>query len=368
MNKNKLPSWAYRTCPALSRGPIARSASLMLGAFLEARQGLSAAEDMLLRSFLTYRIYHMRERLFALPGNPLPGCNKYFKELATLIPLWRRAANDKAYPLCAISRDLEEFTGKHYGGLFAGFSAKRYVDEASDLLRARFSRNHVSIKNAGRKIALDAGCGGGRYAFALARMGFRQVVGLDFSDQNIATCASRKKELGAKNISFRKGSVLRMPLKSGAFDFVFSNGVLHHTKDWQKGISEMLRVMKPGGEGWLYVILSPGGLFWELCEVMRGIMRGGDSCFARDFMRLMGCPPNRVFNILDHVMVPINLLLKKDSVTQCLRQNGATDIRFLVRGADADDAEQLYQKAPFAKLKYALSEGRFVFKKTSAQD
>jgi len=69
-------------------------------------------------------------------------------------------------------------------------------------------------------------------------------------------------------VVFEHGNVLALPFATSGFAIVFSNGVLHHTVDWEQGVKELVRVLKPGGLGWLYLIENPGGLFWDIIEVL----------------------------------------------------------------------------------------------------
>jgi ubiquinone/menaquinone biosynthesis C-methylase UbiE len=50
-----------------------------------------------------------------------------------------------------------------------------------------------------------------------------------------------------RNISFCAADGLYLPLADGVFDAVFGFGVLHHIPDWQGALSEIARVLKPGG-------------------------------------------------------------------------------------------------------------------------
>jgi hypothetical protein len=115
--------------------------------------------------------------------------------------------------------------------------------------------------------------------------------------------------------------------------------------------------------GGLYVIERPGGLFWDVIEILRVIMRHEVREVARGALQAPDIPSNRVFYMLDHVMVPINQRLTQEAVTSALLHAGAADIRRLTRGTDFDRIEQIYRQAPFATVKYGVGENRFVFSK-----
>jgi len=256
------------------------------------------------------------------------------------------------------------FTAEHYGELFRAFAPESFWYEPAQLLRQRLERNGFDPEKIARgKTILDAGCGGGRYSVAWKSFGAREVIGLDASEKAIADARRRVNEAGLSGIEFIQGDVLRLPFKEDRFDVVFSNGVLHHTTDWKKGVRELVRVLKPGGFGWLYLIEKPGGLFWDVIEILRVVMRGTDPAVARNALYMIGIPANRVFYMLDHVLVPINERVTPREVEQCLEEAGATQIRRLKRGADFDRVEQIFRGDPYAKVKFGVGENRYVFTK-----
>lgn len=259
--------------------------------------------------------------------------------------------------------EVKLHTGQHYGNLFKAFDHRSYFNESLSLLKTRLERNEIDFNQIDSKEVLDQGCGGGRYSVAWKLLGAKKVTGLDFSSTGIRDAQERVSIAQLKNIEFIEGSVLNMPFKDESYDIVFSNGVLHHTENWQKGVEEMLRVLKSGGHGWLYLIENPGGIFWDKIEILRAILKNVNKKFAQDIMSSLGIPMNRVFYMLDHVMVPINTRLSSDEIQSVLTSNGACDIKRLQRGADFDRVEAIYMKKPFAKEKFGIGENRFWFSK-----
>jgi hypothetical protein len=94
-------------------------------------------------------------------------------------------------------------------------------------------------------------------------------------------------------------------------------------------------------------------------------MREEDKSAARKALQLLGIPANRVFYMLDHVMVPINLRLTPDEVEESVRSAGATNIRRLTRGAGIDRVERIYNKDPWAVEFFGAGENRYVFTKAA---
>ena len=98
---------------------------------------------------------------------------------------------------------------------------------------------------------LDAGCGGGRNLAYFLRSGY-DVYGVDQSSASIAQvralAARLAPHLPADN--FRVEPVEKMSFADSSFDVVISSAVLHFARDenhWQTMVTEMWRVLKPGG-------------------------------------------------------------------------------------------------------------------------
>lgn len=314
------------------------------------------------RSLVCCEVFHATERILSGRSNPVPPFVGVLRRAAQLM---RAAAPAEAWRGPHLSRGgtVEEQTGSHYGALFSLFEAREYYDEAYRLLTTRLRRNGFDFDAVQGRRALDAGCGGGRYTVALKRLGFRSVTGVDFSPSAIRDARARLRQSGIRGVTYKVASVLKLPFPKNSFDFVFSNGVLHHTRDMRRGVEELLRVLKPGGRGFLYVIEEPGGIFWDVIEFLRVVMKPVPYAFARRQFALLGVPPNRTFYILDHVMVPINIRSTPGRVELLLRNAGATNIVRLERGTDFDRAERIHRAEPFARVKFGVGENRYFFLK-----
>jgi len=104
--------------------------------------------------------------------------------------------------------------------------------------------------------ALDLCCGTGDLALALAQRG-AQVVGLDFTGQMLAVAEKRRKGPGfrepenpqpaIRNPQFVQGDAQRTPFRDAEFDLVTVGYGLRNLASWETGLSEMVRVAKPGG-------------------------------------------------------------------------------------------------------------------------
>jgi len=101
-------------------------------------------------------------------------------------------------------------------------------------------------------IVLDAGCGSGSLTTELARRNPQATfIGLDLNPA-IAEVYRASRDLA--NLHVVRASVFSVPAREEAFDFIWCNGVLHHTGDTRRGFDELARVTKRGGRlyAWLY--------------------------------------------------------------------------------------------------------------------
>ncbi len=87
---------------------------------------------------------------------------------------------------------------------------------------------YLAGKNFNGKTALDIGCGTGNYTAFIAKHGFDQVIGIDFSSNAITI--AKNTNANQKNIEFVLGDVTKLQsvLNHKKFDFIFDYSVLHH--------------------------------------------------------------------------------------------------------------------------------------------
>lgn len=352
--------------PCLREGPLSESGRAFVSA--AARLG-KVPHASVLRTWCIPSLFLAMEEILRSGDDPFLRVNSTldnlteFLEAAERVGLVTTPSGANSEIRVEETRDVEVVTGDHYGNLFKSFSSVSYWDEPVTLLEQRLERNGVSIPDIKNKKTLDAGCGGGRYTVAWRLLGASPVIGLDISSINIEDANRRVREAKIDGVVFEEGNVLALPFDDQEFEIVFSNGVLHHTVDWEKGVRELVRVLKTGGLGWLYLIEKPGGVFWDVIEILRLLMKHEEKNTARAGLESLKIPANRIFYMLDHVMVPINIRLSTHEIEKCLREAGAINVRRLDRGSDFDRVEQIYQENKFAIQHFGVGENRYVFSK-----
>ena len=260
-------------------------------------------------------------------------------------------------------RTAEDLTQEHYGTLFESFDDRYYYEHSSVLLRERyFEKNRLRIDDIQQKIALDAGCGGGRFTLVLKAMGFSRVHGLDSSEPNIKTAIAKRDTRKIQGVIYERGDALNLPYPDASFDFVLSNGVLHHTSSILRGLQEVHRVLRTSGTALLFLLEKPGGIFLDTIDLLRTVMRPVDPGYARETMKVLGAAGHRIYSILDHTQVPINTRSSREEVKSLLARAGFKNVTWLENGLSYDRVEKLRRIGPNdreAVWKYGVGENRF---------
>ena len=120
----------------------------------------------------------------------------------------------------------------------------RWVRTLKNLVPGRLNWFKKHIDWAGKSV-LDVGCAGGFMAEAIAENG-ANVTGIDPAESAIAAARSHAE---GQNFSIRYdvGVGESLPYPDETFDAVVCVDVLEHVADLKKVISEIARVLKPGG-------------------------------------------------------------------------------------------------------------------------
>ncbi len=132
-------------------------------------------------------------------------------------------------------------------------------------------------------ILADVGCGTGSLTFELARFAQR-VIGVDLSQEMLRRARQVAKEKQVRNVEFRPGDALRLPLEARSVDATFCVMVLHFLVDPQRAVAELCRITRGGGSV-ILVDLVAHDQEWmreQMAHRWRGFERSSIEAWFRD--------------------------------------------------------------------------------------
>jgi ubiquinone/menaquinone biosynthesis C-methylase UbiE len=96
---------------------------------------------------------------------------------------------------------------------------------------------------------LDLGSGAGADVLISARrVGARgRAIGVDMTDEMLELARRNAAAAGLENVEFVKGHIEELPIPDASVDVVISNCVINLSADKRRVLSEVARVLKPGG-------------------------------------------------------------------------------------------------------------------------
>jgi demethylmenaquinone methyltransferase/2-methoxy-6-polyprenyl-1,4-benzoquinol methylase len=164
------------------------------------------------------------------------------------------------------------------------------------LWRARTARLLHSVLDRPDALVLDLCCGTGDLALALARAGKVRIIGADFAHpmlvrarEKSAATAPLPNQSAASPMSFFEADALRLPFAGDSFDLVTIAFGFRNLANYEAGLREIRRVLKPGGTiAILEFTEPPEGLLgdfyrWYFCKVLPkigGLISGERSAYT----------------------------------------------------------------------------------------
>jgi arsenite methyltransferase len=126
---------------------------------------------------------------------------------------------------------------------------------------------------------IDLGSGAGNDAFIARKLVGEKgkVIGIDFTEAMIKKSRENSEKLGLNNVEFRFGDIENMPVTSNKADVIVSNCVLNLVPNKHKVMSEVYRVLKPGGHFSISDIVLDGelpGKWKEIAALYAGCISG----------------------------------------------------------------------------------------------
>jgi ubiquinone/menaquinone biosynthesis C-methylase UbiE len=147
----------------------------------------------------------------------------------------------------------------------SGEDRKAFFDE---LENQRYHRYEPFIPEFARwergrnREVLEIGVGAGTDHIQWARAGAR-LHGIDLTQEAIDLTAERLALEGFTS-DLRVADAESLPFEDGAFDVVYSYGVLHHSPDTERSLAEVHRVLRPGGTALIMLYNLRSWTAWNL--------------------------------------------------------------------------------------------------------
>ncbi len=116
-----------------------------------------------------------------------------------------------------------------------------------DWIVSKVNRYYLKNKNLKKESVIELGSGTGNNLKFLADFGFGEIIGIEGSKQ--ANKHAKKFLIKNKNIKLLNLDFVKLPLKDNKYLLCIDRGSITHNSltDIQKTISEVYRVIKPGG-------------------------------------------------------------------------------------------------------------------------
>jgi demethylmenaquinone methyltransferase/2-methoxy-6-polyprenyl-1,4-benzoquinol methylase len=167
------------------------------------------------------------------------------------------------------------------------------------LWRKRAARRLRHVLQHHNALVLDLCCGTGDLALALARVGPARIMGADFSHSMLMR--ARAKIAKSQQVPSHSGltapppmplfeaDALRLPFVDGTFDLITTAFGFRNLANYEAGLQEIQRVLKPGGTVAILEFTEPpdtlfGKLYrWYFCEVLSrigGLISGHPAAYS----------------------------------------------------------------------------------------
>src|SRR5215467_3423012 len=155
------------------------------------------------------------------------------------------AIDERSGPMDHLKRVTEEFSRQAH-------TFDLWAEKSDDQVVARFQ---TALGEAGRGHLLDVACGPGVVTAAIAPPA-ASVVALDATDEMLEKARARCTRAKLANVIFKRGDAEHLPFDEAQFDGVVTRLAVHHFADPQRALTEMFRVLRPGGTAVIVDVVS----------------------------------------------------------------------------------------------------------------
>jgi arsenite methyltransferase len=150
---------------------------------------------------------------------------------------------------CADDSSASAISSAKFGEVLYDAEQRGELPEAATLASLGCGNPTAVAELREGEVVLDLGSGGGIDVILSAkRVGPTGVAyGVDMTDEMLALAQQNARDAGVTNVHFLKGVIEEIPLPAASVDVVISNCVINLSVDKPAVLTEMARVLKPGG-------------------------------------------------------------------------------------------------------------------------
>jgi demethylmenaquinone methyltransferase / 2-methoxy-6-polyprenyl-1,4-benzoquinol methylase len=187
--------------------------------------------------------------------------------------------------------------------------------------RARTARELRAILDRADARVLDLCCGTGDLAFSLARIAKAQIMGADFSHTMLTRASAKALEAnGRAPLPFLEADALRLPFAEQSFDLIATAFGFRNLANYQAGLREIHRALKPGGTVAILEFTEPapgflGDAYRFYCQrilpKIGGLISGDPSAYA-------------------YLPKSVARFLRADELAALMKEAGFENVRFLL--------------------------------------
>jgi demethylmenaquinone methyltransferase / 2-methoxy-6-polyprenyl-1,4-benzoquinol methylase len=156
--------------------------------------------------------------------------------------------------------------------------------------RRRVAKRFSAILHNPATRVLDLCCGTGDLALAFrkeAPIG-AEIVASDFVPEMLTLASAKARAFGA-GVTFVEADALSLPFSDGSFDLVSCSFGFRNLANYERGMLEIIRVLKPGGTAAILEFAEPRGrlfgslyrfYFWRVLPLLGGLISGNVSAYT----------------------------------------------------------------------------------------
>lgn len=190
--------------------------------------------------------------LIYISGNELLSKDKSKKyKIENNIPILFGKKSDADDKIMTWWKDLYKQLYENFDDSLNKKNIHEYLNDFQNLMEKQnhlLYRNLLSKYDLKDKRLLEIGSGSGAHSAVIKRFGANLIA----CDITFDRCFSTEKKLNLIDNDYDhltiNSSAENLPIKDEVFDYVYSNGVLHHADDTTKCIDEIYRVLKKNGK------------------------------------------------------------------------------------------------------------------------